>query len=176
MKFITSLILLPLGCTAAMISQEVCPGQVVNSETFIGANHNVKVKFVTCPQPSEVFEARQKNPPSNVCAAPCENHCFTPSGGGPDPNDCHVIADALRFDNQNVGPMFDIPTEDAMILTYGSCISFFLSQATGDLTYCRADWATIIDSVAFSCQAPQNAHGGLCVATDGRWFIQVQPS
>ena len=29
--------------------------------------------------------------------------CFTPSGGGPDPNECHVIADALRFDSQNIG-------------------------------------------------------------------------
>lgn len=30
-------------------------------------------------------------------------NCFTPSGGGPDPNECHVIADALLYDSQNVG-------------------------------------------------------------------------
>lgn len=35
--------------------------------------------------------------------------CFTPSGGGPDPNDCHIIADALRFDGQDA-PDFTVPT------------------------------------------------------------------
>ena len=29
--------------------------------------------------------------------------CFTPAGGGPDPNECHVITDALLYDSQNVG-------------------------------------------------------------------------
>lgn len=30
-------------------------------------------------------------------------NCFPGAGGGPDPNDCHVIADALRYDSQNIG-------------------------------------------------------------------------
>ncbi len=30
-------------------------------------------------------------------------NCFTPSGGGPNPNDCTVIADALLFESQNKG-------------------------------------------------------------------------
>lgn len=34
--------------------------------------------------------------------------CFTPSGGGPDPNDCHIIADALRFQSQNIAPVFTV--------------------------------------------------------------------
>ena len=60
-------------------------------------------------------------PVGNVCGAHCRfSHdflfrfykfilssgtttCFNPSGGGPDPNDCHVIADALRFDSENIG-------------------------------------------------------------------------
>lgn len=29
--------------------------------------------------------------------------CFTPSGGGPDPNDCKIISDALRYESQNTG-------------------------------------------------------------------------
>ena len=30
-------------------------------------------------------------------------NCFTPSGGGPDPNECTIIADALLYDSQNIG-------------------------------------------------------------------------
>jgi hypothetical protein len=30
-------------------------------------------------------------------------NCFSPSGGGPDPNECNVIADALLYDSQNIG-------------------------------------------------------------------------
>ncbi|KAF9255467.1 hypothetical protein L218DRAFT_937608 [Marasmius fiardii PR-910] len=179
MKLINGLVLLlPLGCTAAAIgSQEICPGQVVKSETFIGANHNVKVEFTTCPQSSKVLKPSETTPPPIECGTSCENHCFTPSGGGPDPNECHVIADALRFDDQNVGTFLNVTNEaPRVILTYGSCVSFFQNQATGDLIYCRKDWADILDDVAFNCQAPQNAHGGLCVAFDGLWFIQVQPS
>lgn len=30
-------------------------------------------------------------------------NCFLPAGGGPDPNECHIIADALRFESENTG-------------------------------------------------------------------------
>ncbi len=32
-------------------------------------------------------------------------NCFLPAGGGPDPNECHIIADALRFESENTGMM-----------------------------------------------------------------------
>ena len=37
-------------------------------------------------------------------------NCFIPSGGGPNPNDCHVIVDALLFEAQGnqLGPFFDL--------------------------------------------------------------------
>ncbi|KAF9269737.1 hypothetical protein L218DRAFT_993736 [Marasmius fiardii PR-910] len=179
MKFITGLVfLLPLGCAVATISQQVCLGQVVNSEMFIGANQDVKVEFVTCPQPSQVLEPRQTTPPTNVCGAQCNTNCFTPSGGGPDPNECHVIADALRFDSENIGAIFPIGTgtNNTIVMTFRSCKSFFVNQDLGALAYCRTDWAAVLDIVASNCQAPQNAHGGNCVAADQRWFIQVQHS
>jgi hypothetical protein len=34
---------------------------------------------------------------------PGTTNCFLPAGGGPDPNQCHVIADALRFNSENTG-------------------------------------------------------------------------
>ena len=109
----------------------VCEGQVT-SETHIGQDNNIKVQFTTCtqtaPEPPRLFlDAYQSTPPSNVCGLPCKSstlwyrsgpwspaiahvislgttNCFTPAGGGPDPNECHVIADALLYDSQNIGP------------------------------------------------------------------------
>ena len=76
-------------------------------------------------------------------------------------------------------------------MTYRSCESFIVNQAGVALQDCRTDWvcfncivrwlgywanvvlqASILDNLAFNCQATQNAHGGLSVATDQRWFIQ----
>ncbi|CDO69610.1 hypothetical protein BN946_scf184778.g3 [Trametes cinnabarina] len=34
----------------------------------------------------------------------------------------------------------------------------------------------LINWLATDCDADNNAHGGLCVATDQRWYVQVQHS
>ncbi|KAF9456084.1 hypothetical protein BDZ94DRAFT_1327212 [Collybia nuda] len=158
----------------------ICKGQVTVSTSYIGKDHNVKVEQVTCPdaqslQPVTGLEARQA---SNVCGATCNTNCFTPSGGGPNPNECHVITDALKFESENTGPTFTIGTGaiNTIVMTYLSCKTFFVNQDVSTLSYCRNDWASLVDIVAFDCQAPQNAHGGNCVAADGRWFVQVQHS
>ncbi|KAF9457112.1 hypothetical protein BDZ94DRAFT_1302110 [Collybia nuda] len=160
----------------------ICKGQVTLSEEYIGKDHNVKVEHVTCPdatslepssfQPPTSLEARQVV--VNVCGAPCATNCFLPAGGGPDPNDCHVIADALKFANENTGPTFTIGPDSSFIMTYLSCKTFFLNQDVNFLTYCRNDWASLVDFVGSNCQATQNAHGGNCVAADQAWFVQVQ--
>ncbi|ESK96884.1 hypothetical protein Moror_6462 [Moniliophthora roreri MCA 2997] len=165
-----------------LATASVCPGQVDLGESTIGANNEVKVGFATCPDTSpELLAARdtfldtRQTPPANVCGAPCNTNCFTPAGGGPDPNDCHVIADALLFAFQNTAPLFVVGTgtNNTIVMTYRSCQTFFVNQATSvNLEYCRSDWAAVLDWVAFNCQATQNAHGGNCVATDQRWFIQ----
>ncbi|KAL0579090.1 hypothetical protein V5O48_002932 [Marasmius crinis-equi] len=168
---------------AISTDEEICPGQVVNGETFIGANHDVKVEFVTCSEISpQVHAARALNSrqgtPTNVCGAQCKTNCFTPSGGGPDPNECHIIADALRFDSENTGAIFSIGTgtNNTIVMTFRSCKTFFVNQDIGPLAYCRTDWADVLDFVAPNCQTVQNAHGGNCVAADQRWFIQAQHS
>ncbi|KAF5327628.1 hypothetical protein D9619_004633 [Psilocybe cf. subviscida] len=159
--------------------ESICQGnKVVTSTQFIGKDKNVKMEQITCDaldasqviDNGAILQARQ----ANVCGANCATHCFTPSGGGPDPNDCHIIADALRFDSQNVAPMFTVSTgaNNILSLSFASCTSFFLNQATTSLNYCRNDFASLIDFIAPNCQATQNAHGGLCVANDGRWFVQ----
>jgi len=158
----------------------VCKGQITLSKTFIGKDKNVEVEFATCPDVQSVssfeqrdtLEARQ----TNLCATACTNNCFTPSGGGPDPNECHVIADALLFESQNTGALFPVGTgvNNTVVLMYSSCKTFFVNQDLGPVSFCRTNWASTIDSVAFNCQATQNAHGGNCVATDQTYFIQVQ--
>lgn len=90
-----------------------------------------------------------------------DTNCFIPSGGGPDPNECHVISDALLYNSQNIGlylfilsnepvhsylaigPLFNITTNAAVItMQFRSCLSFFVNQAGLDLTYCRTDWVS----------------------------------
>ncbi|KAJ6555219.1 hypothetical protein DFH09DRAFT_575005 [Mycena vulgaris] len=154
----------------------VCVGQVTESETFIGQDKNVKVQQVTCPDvriQSRVLGARQNT--SDVCGNTCGTNCFTPAGGGPVPNDCHIIADALRFDSQNIGALFTIGTgtNNTIVMQFSSCLTFFVNQDFSTLEYCRTDWASLIDFVAPNCQSTQNAHGGNCVATDQRWFVHT---
>lgn len=163
----------------------VCPGgqtPKILSEKSIGRNQDVTVQFATCSQATPVMPrsslvTRQTNT-TNVCGATCTTNCFLPSGGGPDPNECHVIADALLYDSQNIGALFNIGTgtNNTVIMTYRSCTTFFVNQGAGNLTYCRTDWSAVLDYVAFNCQSTQNAHGGNCVATDQLWFIQAQHS
>ncbi|KAF8884162.1 hypothetical protein BD779DRAFT_794074 [Infundibulicybe gibba] len=160
-----------------------CKGRVVTSETFIGKDKNVKMETFNCSDTVKRsvdvnLDARQ-TAPVNVCGANCATNCFLPAGGGPDPNDCHVISDALLFDSENIGATFTIGgtgASNTIALTFRSCETFFVNQTPGLLTYCRIDWGAVDDIVASNCQATQNAHGGNCVATDGRWFIQVQHS
>ncbi|KAF8815920.1 hypothetical protein BYT27DRAFT_6489477 [Phlegmacium glaucopus] len=158
----------------------ICDGAVTLTSTWIGKAKNVEMKTVSCPdshQRRDVLVQRQATNATNVCGAPCATNCFLPAGGGPDPNDCHVIADALRYDSQNIAALFQIDNtagNNTVVMQFSSCKTFFVNQDLGPLVYCRTDWAALIDFVAPNCQATQNAHGGNCVANDQRWFVQVQ--
>ncbi|KAF9557037.1 hypothetical protein CPC08DRAFT_710679 [Agrocybe pediades] len=176
---LTALVLTGIAFATPVVPETICKGnQVVTSTQYIGANKDVKLEIITCDSIVETGASLQSRQSPNVCGAACTTNCFLPAGGGPDPNECHVIADALRFDSQNVAPIFTIGTgaNNIVSLSFSSCTSFFLNQASTSLNYCRTDFASVIDFVAPNCQATQNAHGGNCVANDGRWFIQVQHS
>ncbi|KAF5326737.1 hypothetical protein D9619_004689 [Psilocybe cf. subviscida] len=155
----------------------ICQGnKIITSTQFIGKDKNVKMEQITCDalnssqviDNGSVLQARQAQ---LVCGTSCTTHCFpSPSSdGSPGVDDCHVIAEALRFDSENVSPMFTVANggNNMLSLTFDSCTSFFLNQATTPLTYCRDDFASLIDFIAPTCQASQNAHGGLCVENDG---------
>uniref|UniRef100_A0A0W0F8X9 Uncharacterized protein n=1 Tax=Moniliophthora roreri TaxID=221103 RepID=A0A0W0F8X9_MONRR len=125
-----------------LATASVCPGQVDLGESTIGANNEVKVGFATCPDTSpELLAARdtfldtRQTPPANVCGAPCNTNCFTPAGGGPDPNDCHVIADALLFAFQNTGRKPDnfANTECRPVLHQLRSSSWALAQVSPDI-------------------------------------------
>ena len=82
-------------------------------------------------------------------------------------------------------------------MTYNTCQTYFLNQDASSITYCRTEWVRIIlrsssmvgllkredhrawidqsklvTWLASDCSAANNAHGGLCVATDQRWYVQ----
>jgi len=189
MQLLNSLVLISTLALSALAdpvprSKSICPSgaaAVTLSSTFIGQEKNVKMDFVSCPETIKSrSELEQRQVTSNVCGAACTTNCFPGAGGGPDPNDCHIIADALRFESQNTGLTFDIGTgsNNTVVMSFSTCETFFLNQAqpAEALTYCRLDFANVIDFVAPNCQATQNAHGGNCVANDGRWFVQAQHS
>ncbi|KAJ7143789.1 hypothetical protein C8R44DRAFT_864819 [Mycena epipterygia] len=180
---LVSVALLFSNISAASVARtatgEVCEGQVTLSETYIGQDKNVKVQFATCPEyGSKVQTLESRQAAVDVCGNNCNTNCFTPSGGGPDPNDCHIIADALRFDSQNIGALFTIGTgtNNTIVMKFSTCLTFFANQDVSTLEYCRTDWASLVDFVAPNCQSTQNAHGGNCIATDQSWFVQVQHS
>ncbi|TFK70864.1 hypothetical protein BDN72DRAFT_838395 [Pluteus cervinus] len=170
----------PAVFSSPIVENSICAGQSTISESFIGKDKNVKVQYISCAAgPPDTFQARSVKPrQTNVCGKTCNTNCFTPSGGGPDPNECHVIADALRYESQNTGALFQIGTgtNNTITMTYRSCLSFFVNQDFGPEVYCRTDFADVIDWVAPHCQSAQNAHGGNCVASDQTWYIQVQNS
>ena len=108
-----------------------------------------------------------------------------------------MITDALLYAAQNTGAYSCFPARrpDAdgfvpgalftmdpannttvVTMTYKSCESFIVDQTGAALQYCRSDWASILDNLAFNCQSTQNAHGGLSVATNQDWFIQYVAS
>ncbi|KAJ7171198.1 hypothetical protein C8R46DRAFT_948294 [Mycena filopes] len=179
---ISAALLLSNFASAALVpkaSGNVCEGQVTLSETFIGEDKNVRVQYATCPTYGSKVEALvSRQAPIDVCGNTCTTSCFTPSGGGPNPNDCTVIADALLYDSQNIGPLFTIGTgtNNTVVMQYATCLTFFVNQDTVPIEYCRSDWSALVKFIAPNCQATQNAHGGLCVATNQQWFAQVNHS
>ncbi|KAJ6483615.1 hypothetical protein C8R47DRAFT_566132 [Mycena vitilis] len=191
-----ALLLSGISLASVIPVEQVCEGQVTAAEKYIGQDKNVLVQQATCPTfgsnlKVKTLESRQLD----VCGNTCEEraakriaavtsypigttNCFTPSGGGPNTTDCHVIADALRFNSQNTGPLFTIGTgiNNTVVVKYSTCLSFFVNQDASPLEYCDTEWAKLIDFVGPNCAAAQNAHGGLCVATNQQWFVQVAHS
>ncbi|THH18287.1 hypothetical protein EW146_g2658 [Bondarzewia mesenterica] len=180
-----SILAIALSVSGTAFAAVQCDDKRTISQSFIGKDKDVSVEVAQCSNfitpasvagsDDSILQKRQ----DDVCGAPCTTNCFTPSGGGPDPNDCEVISDAILYDSQNVGPLFTMdPAQNTsmIVMTYLSCETFILNQAATPLQYCRSDWASLVDYVALNCQSTQNAHGGNCVADDQRWFIQVQIS
>lgn len=172
MQFLRFAFTAVLAAVAVEASSFTCKNKAVISSSFIGQNSDVQVDTVTCSNvvSKRDLEARQ----TNVCAATCTTNCFTPSGGGPNPNDCQVISDALLYDSQNIGALFNIASGTTIYMQYSTCQTFFVNQASYNETYCRTNWANVVEYVAFNCQSTQNAHGGNCVPPDQTWFVQVQ--
>ncbi|TBU25678.1 hypothetical protein BD311DRAFT_809046 [Dichomitus squalens] len=190
MKLSSSLLLATFAATTAGVSAALvafvgpvqCASEIVSHEGFIGADNNVKFSASHCNDLTRVtangLELSRRQSSSDVCGAACDTSCFPGSSSGPNQADCNVIADALLYDNQNIGPLFNITASgtatDKITMQYKSCLTFFLNQDSSDLEYCRDDWSSLVTWLSSDCDAANNAHGGLCVPTDQRWFVQVQ--
>ncbi|KDQ50527.1 hypothetical protein JAAARDRAFT_41987 [Jaapia argillacea MUCL 33604] len=95
----------------------------------------------------------------DLCGASCTTYCYTPAGGGPDPNDCQALANGVSG-----GSGYTITAGTYLTLTYGSCEvqQSNLISPSQDLYYCPSDLAGVVSYIAWNCQATQNAHGGYC--------------
>ncbi|KDQ50526.1 hypothetical protein JAAARDRAFT_41986 [Jaapia argillacea MUCL 33604] len=93
----------------------------------------------------------------DLCGASCTTYCYTPAGGGPNPNDCQTLANGFSGDYTMTAGYY-------YTWTYGSCEvqqSNIISPAQ-DIYYCYSDLAGVVSYIAWNCQATQNAHGGYC--------------
>ncbi|KAH9933942.1 uncharacterized protein BXZ73DRAFT_46012 [Epithele typhae] len=163
-----------------------CQSETIVSETFIGKGKDVQMTHSHCETSTSKVEANDvaavpDAPVNNVCSASCNTFCFSPSGGGPNEDDCKVIADAILYDSENESATFNATAagtaSDKITMKYHSCTTYFLTQnATATLTYCRQDWASLVTWLSSDCNSANNAHGGLCVAADQQWYVQVQNS
>ncbi|KAI0271281.1 hypothetical protein BC834DRAFT_818017 [Gloeopeniophorella convolvens] len=165
---------LPLGALAQ------CNNPEVVSSTYVGEHKNVLLQQLYCPDlPRTAAQAAAQRvvKRDNVCGAPCATNCFPGTANAPNAGDCTVIADALLYDSQNVGALFTLDPSantSAITMQYHSCSTLIVDQAGVPLTYCRSDWSSLVNWLASDCSPTTNsAHGGNCVANDGRWFVQV---
>jgi hypothetical protein len=147
--------------------------------SYIGEFKNVLVQTASCP--SDVLPPVERNLEGrqasvNVCGANCTTNCFAGATNAPTTSDCHVIADALLYESQNGGALFNVAngTNNQIIMSFQACKTFFLNQDLNTLTYCRSAWSQLVDWLSTSCAGTKGAHGGNCVAVDQRWFVQVQ--
>ncbi|CAL1697148.1 unnamed protein product [Somion occarium] len=159
MRFLFLLALLPAAVLSTAVDSEslsFCESPTVVSQSYIGEDKDVKVENIRCANDLTARSDVDKRGGSvNICGARCTTKCFQPAGGGPNP-----------FDSGN----------SVIKMQYRSCTTYFANKAGIDEQYCLSDWGSLTESIAFDCQAQQNAHGGECVANDNRWYIQVQTS
>ncbi|KAK0441262.1 uncharacterized protein EV420DRAFT_1485716 [Desarmillaria tabescens] len=166
MYFSLAFVLFGFALVSPVLS-EICEGQVTLSVSYIGADKNVKAWRRSIPPNSWCYECLWRT------IQPGNTFCFIPPGGSPDPNDCHVIADALRYESENtvyerIGNLFDLANDsngNTVVMVYNSCESFFGNEMYGVIEYCRDDWASVIDWMAPNCQSTP---GGDCFASDGK--------
>ncbi|CAL1697147.1 unnamed protein product [Somion occarium] len=180
MRFLFLLALLPAAVLSTAVDSEslsFCESPTVVSQSYIGEDKDVKVENIRCANDLTARSDVDKRGGSvNICGARCTTKCFQPAGGGPNPFDCKVIANLLDKNRKNDN-IFTIPAGNSVIkMQYRSCTTYFANKAGIDEQYCLSDWGSLTESIAFDCQAQQNAHGGECVANDNRWYIQVQTS
>lgn len=97
----------------------VCRNEEILAMYPIGKNEEVQAQVLSCSDLPNVMDrsAGQKRQ-TNVCGDACTTNCFSPAGGGPNPNDCQVIANALLYDSQNIGLLSEIPPSNCTKATY----------------------------------------------------------
>lgn len=129
---------------------------------------------------SNPLSVRQDDGFINVCdeEPQCTIQCIAPTNAGPVFNDCHVIADTLRYISlaSSKTNIVGTGTNNTIVMTYQTCKSFFWNSGTVPIHYCRPTWAEKLDEMAALCHHEGNRLGGKCVSPRNEWFIQFEHS
>ncbi|KAH8917769.1 hypothetical protein BT69DRAFT_1338812 [Atractiella rhizophila] len=111
---------------------------------------------------------------TNECGGQCTTFCYTGDAGtGPNTGDCADIGGMISVGVY--GSQFTTKAGQETSIVKNSCKTFFHNQASDgqDAVYCTADLAAVNNYIANNCAAAQNAHGGICVSGDGRFYIET---
>ena len=119
--------------------------------------------FVFASQTDELTRPALRIWDADACTG--DTFCFSGGSGGPNEDDCAVIADAILYDSQNVGAIFNATAPgtatDKVTMQYKSCLTYFLNQdsANETLSYCRSDWVSPSPSPCSACPLLINERG-----------------
>lgn len=102
-----------------------------------------------------------------LCTTSCSQNCYHPADYNPDPKDCGNITSILRSRNSN----WDVSVGGTNVVQWRTCIYTFSNQAHNTINFCDSAWASIGDSIAWTCGRwlSDPAKGGIC--SNSNFFV-----
>ncbi|CCA72302.1 hypothetical protein PIIN_06236 [Serendipita indica DSM 11827] len=101
-----------------------------------------------------------KRQATTLCTTSCTQDCFHPADYNPDPKDCKNITANLRARKST----WNVSVGGTKVIQWKTCIYTFTNKARSTLNFCDTAWASIGDSIAWTCGRwlPDPAKGGIC--------------
>ncbi|KAI8995198.1 hypothetical protein BD414DRAFT_513029 [Trametes punicea] len=162
----------------------VCAGATVvsTSEVAVGSK-TVELTTFACDGPAAGVHANDAAPTSagpaaplptvNVCGEICDNVCGDSGTLPPVTEDCATIVDAITILNGSISPSFEVDSNHAQTLSFGTCRFFFQNFSPLPMSNCWLSFVQIASAAASACLPPVQPVNseGLCIAGDATWRV-----